>query len=354
MSRENKDYFLTPYGLSKEFQYDGKLIMRDRFFSHFFEFQNFCLGMFTYDNLPDSIEENYLEMYLQFNGTVVFCKEPGTEDLIVIRGGRTGEPGRYGLSDKYLGGNNNPKMGEITVDLEKDGVIMYNNATMSPNFDFNFYPYVLTEIEKSLLFNIRYARLAPIFEAADSDKKEAIEKLLNDIDDGKMVNVISEDILKKLEGAGGNDVLQLTDVKEIDKLQYLIKAFEDMERMYHTKFGLSERGSGKLAQQTVDEVNGSISSSFVLPLEMYYYRKMAIDFVNLKWGTNIEVHFSPAWAVEYNRFINEAGDIDEEFMDDINIEETPEQSAEESTEESTEEEPENDEEEERENEKIDS
>lgn len=91
---------------------------------------------------------------------------------------------------------------------------------------------------------------------------------------------------------------------------------------------------------------------------MYYYRKMAIDFVNLKWGTNIEVHFSPAWAVEYNRFINEAGDIDEEFMDDINIEETPEesteQSAEESTEESTEEEPENDKEEERENEENNS
>ena len=62
MSRENKDYFLTPYGFTKEFDYDDKLIMRDRFYSHFFNLQNFCLGMFTYDNLPCSIEENYLEM----------------------------------------------------------------------------------------------------------------------------------------------------------------------------------------------------------------------------------------------------------------------------------------------------
>jgi ATP-dependent exoDNAse (exonuclease V) alpha subunit len=82
MSRENKDFFLTPYGLMKDFKYDEKLFMKDRFFSHFFELQNFQTHMFTYDNLPETIEENYLEMYFTSNGTVAATK---TEKGLVIR-----------------------------------------------------------------------------------------------------------------------------------------------------------------------------------------------------------------------------------------------------------------------------
>lgn len=323
--RENKDYMLTPYGLIKEgLEAGGKLNLKQREMSYFFEYNNFISGMFVYDNLPDTVDENFLEMYLQGNGTVGWTKNQNDE-LVVIRGGRYGGPGtkegsnegigNYGLGKWYLGSNDNPETGSISFEIGKDGVIGYNNATMSPDFDANFYAFLLTEIDKSLIFNIRYSRLAPIFKAGDSKKKKAIEELLNDIDDGKMVNVISDELIEELEG-GGSDVLQLTDVKEVDKIQYLIKAREDVIRMYHTKYGLSEKGSGKLAQQTVDEVNGSASSSFALALEMLYYRRIMVEDVNAMWGTNIVVNFSPAWDVEYKKFITQATPEDNELIDD--------------------------------------
>lgn len=323
MSRENKDFMLTPYGLIKEwFNTDEiKLQMRERYFSHFFEEQNFLTHMFIYDDLPESVEENYLEMYLTSNGTVAWKKTK--KGLVVFRGGRTGQVKLYGLGEKYLGTNNDPELGDIEGTVGVDCVVGYNNSTMSPDFDFQFYPYLLTEIEKSLLFNIRYARLAPIFEAADSKDKEAIEKLLNDIDDGKMVNVISENLLKELEG-GGTKAFNLTDVKEIDKLQYLIKCYEDIQRILHTKYGLSDHGSSKMAQQTVDEVNGSTSSSFTLALNMLYYRRKMVDEVNEMFGTNISVRFSPAWELEYSKFIFDSERTDEEYLEDVTEEETAE------------------------------
>lgn len=334
MARENKDYFLTPYGLTKEFVYDSQLFMRERYFSHFFEQQNFLTHMFIYDDLPESVEENFIEMYLTANGTIAWKKEKvdGEEKLVIFRGGRSGAIKLYGLGENYLGTNNDPELGDITGKVGVDCVVGYNNGTMSPDFDYQFYPYVLTEIEKSIIFNVRYARLAPIFEAADSKEKDAIEKLLNNIDDGKMVNVISENILKELEeGGGGTKTFNLTDVKEIDKLQYLIKAYEDMRRIFTTKYGLSDKGSGKMAQQTVDEVNGSTSSAFALPLNMLYWRRKMVDEVNAMFGTDIKVRFSPAWELEYKKFISDSEASDEEYSEDI-----PEENSEDGSEDSSE------------------
>ena len=336
MNRENKDFFLTPYGLTKEFKYDANAFTHERFFSHFFEYQNFITHMFVYDNLPEEIEENYIEMYFTANGTIAFTETE--KGYCVYRGGRSGQVKMYGLGEDYLGTNNDPELGSITRKVGIDCVVGYNNSTMSPDFDFQYYPYVLCELEKSIIFNIRYARLAPIFEASDSKDKEVIEKLLNDIDDGKMVNVISENILKELEG-GGTKTFNLTDVKEIDKLQYLIKAYEDTKRLFFTKYGLSDKGSSKMAQQTVDEVNGSTSSAFTLPLNMLYYRRKWVEEINSMYGLNIEVRFSPAWELEYKKFISDSESSDEEYIEDI-PEDSPEEPTEEPTEEASEDEPE--------------
>lgn len=323
-NRENKDYMLTPYGLLKEMIKEGWTFNpHERFISHFFNYQNFITNMFVYDNLPDTVDENFLEMYLNYNGTVGWTNTD--KGLVVLEGGRSGQIKLYGLGEDYLGTCNDPEIGSISFKVGVDGVVGYNNSTMSPDFDFQFIPYLLTEIEKSLLFNIRYARLAPIFEAADSKEKDAIEQLLNDIDDGKIVNVISENILKELEGSG-TKTFNLTDVKEIDKLQYLLKAYEDIMRIYHTKYGLSDHGSSKLAQQTVDEVNGSTSSSFTLALNMLYYRRKMVEEVNAMFGTNISVKFSPAWELEYSKFIFDSERSDEEFIEDASEEETGEAS----------------------------
>ena len=90
-----------------------------------------------------------------------------------------------------------------------------------------------------------------------------------------------------------------------------------------------------MAQQTVDEVNGTLAADFALPLNMYYYRKIMVKEVNTMYNTDIIVRFSPAWEIEYNKFISTVDEVDQELtqdLDDITAEDSPEDSPEDSTE----------------------
>ena len=298
-----KDYFLTPFGLCPSGKkFDSELLNIDRFLSHFTSNENFITSMFRYKNLPKSIDERFIEIYYSSNGSIMWTKS-----------NRTGNIKDYGLGEDYLGTNDNPKMGSITRKVGVDCVVGYNNSSMTPDFDAFFYADTLKELEKSIRFNIRFARLAPILKASTGMKKEALEELLNNIDDGNMVNVITSNIVDELRNEETNayETINLTNVDDIKNIQFLIKAYEDLLRIFHTKYGQAEQGNGKLAQQTVDEVNGTTSASFVYALNKYHERQKTIDEVNTMFADileePIEVEFSPAWALEYQRYINNVG-----------------------------------------------
>ena len=104
--------------------------------------------------------------------------------------------------------------------------------------------------------------------------------------------------------------MEITDVKNADKLQYIVKAIDDVMRWYLTLYGQAIQGNAKLAQQTVDEVQGTTSASFILPNDKLRMRKKAIEEVNALFGTDIEVDFSDAWKTESVKYKKEA-DIDE-------------------------------------------
>ena len=308
-----RDYFLTPFGLCPSGKkFDSELLNIDRFLSHFTSNENFITSMFRYKNLPKSIDERFIEIYYSSNGSIMWTKNNNNE-LIVARGSRTGNIKDYGLGEDYLGTNDNPEIGSITRKVGVDCVVGYNNSSMTPDFDAFFYADTLKELEKSIRFNIRFARLAPILKSSTGMKKEALEELLNNIDDGNMVNVITSNIVDELRNEESNayETINLTNVDDIKNIQFLIKAYEDLLRIFHTKYGQAEQGNGKLAQQSVDEVNGTTSASFVYALNKYHERQKTINEVNEMFSDildePIEVEFSPAWALEYQRYINNVG-----------------------------------------------
>ncbi len=91
-------------------------------------------------------------------------------------------------------------------------------------------------------------------------------------------------------------------------IEYTSKLREDLKRWHLTKYGQTINSSSKLAQETVDEVNGAVSASLILPLSMLEARRQMIDEVNAKFGTNIEVDFSGAWRAEVTRYEDISGE----------------------------------------------
>lgn len=319
MDTNNNDTFkygvLTPFGLMPCTKDYKDFINLDRWFSHMTSLNDFLVSMFDYEGFPESIDEKFIEYYLRSNGSVAFLSPADInqdlpDELIVIRGSHTGEPANYGLGKEYLGSNDSASIGSLRAEIGKTCAVGYNNSVMSPDVDVPFYAETLKEIEKSIRFNIRFARLAPILKASTSLSKEALEELLNNIDDGNMVNIITSNIVKEMLNEETNAVepIHLTNVDDNRYIQYLTKAYEDLLRIFHTKYGQAEQGSGKLAQQSIDEVNGSASASFVMVLDELKQRQKMVERVNDMYGERFNFHgsvkFSPAWDMEYQRYIN--------------------------------------------------
>ena len=79
-----------------------------------------------------------------------------------------------------------------------------------------------------------------------------------------------------------------------------------------------------MAQQTVKEVDGSTSLSFIYPNDRLKMRQRGFDEFNRLFGTNISVRFSDAWLTESIKYKNEA-DIDaDQLLEEATAEEQPE------------------------------
>lgn len=271
-------------------------------------------SMFTYDGLPDSIKPEFIERFLIMNGSIAGWTYDGPDEeykgkQIVSIGGDADEPDVYGIGYRYIAATQNGYTKSLTRDV--DGVVIYNNSIYAPDIQIiDLFVDQLTEMLISLKTNILYTRNKPVFKAAtDKEKRaiqEAFEKIKNDLEP---VIVTSTNVMEEIDGTESVKVLDITDVNNADKLQYIVKTIDDAFRWFFTLYGQSIQGNGKLAQQTVKEVDGSTSLSFIYPNDRLKKRQEGFDSFNKMFGTNITVRFSDAWLTESIKYKNEA-DID--------------------------------------------
>ena len=273
-------------------------------------------SMFTYKNLPESINEDFIERYLIMNGSaaVWILDNPLAvrykDELIVSIGCPAERPDAYGIGKNYIASTMD---GYVKTLDETNCVVGWNNSLhISDMALINNFTDMLTEMFVSLKANVLYSRYKPVFKAGDDKEKRAIEEAFSKIkDDLAPIVITSSNILAELEGNPETiKTFDITDVKNSDKLQYIIKSIEDIFRLFYTLYGQCIQGNGKKAQQTVDEVEGSTSTSFILPNDRLKQRRKWIEKINKLFDKNYEVDFSDAWKTESIKYKKEA-DIDD-------------------------------------------
>lgn len=283
--------------------------------ANFINLENVPLSMFDYKNLPDTLPKEFVEGYLISNGHVGFKKFKG--DVYCCAGSYSGEIKGY-LPTRYVGVVVN--VGSLDDEIGKTVVVGWNNATMSPDIDILRYSDILTEIDVSERLNVLFARLLRIPKASDQKEKIAIEKAIEDILKGKITAITGTNIQEIIGGDTNNKFLDLADVKNIDKLQYLNQYRENVVKRFYSNYGMPMRVTDKLAQQSEDEVHGNDSVSFIMPLQKLYYRRKMVDELNEMFGLNVEVGFTELWKNVYDGIVNY--EVDEpnesEVMEDVN------------------------------------
>lgn len=278
------------------------------------------LTMFEYKNLPETLPDWLIETILSTEGTVGVCRmEDGK--LYTGSGGFCGEvrnflPVEYQITNAGIG----HRQGQIG----KEFAVGYNNSTLSPDFLLMQTAAILTEIDVSERCNVLFSRLLRIPKVSDEKEKMAIEKCIKAVMDGKFEAVVSKNVLEKMieTGSADNKFLDLCDIKDIDKLQYLNQYRDNIIKRFYQFYGQGMQTTAKLAQQTTDELHGYDTIAMIVPTDMLRRRKEFVQQVNQMFGTDITVDFSECWrdSREEMQELYKDGNTDETATEEMNEE----------------------------------
>lgn len=251
------------------------------------------LTMFEYTNLPETIPDWLLETILSTEGTAGIC-QMDDGNLYTGSGGFCGAvvnflPTEYQITNVGVG-HKQGKIGEVFA-------VGYNNSTLSPDFMLMQTASILTEIDVSERCNVLFSRLLRIPKVADEKEKVSIEKSIKAVMDGKFEAVVSKNVMEQImeTGSADNKFLDLCDIKDIDKLQYLNQYRDNIVKRFYQFYGQGLQTTAKLAQQTTDELHGTDTIAMIVPLDMLRRRKDMCEQINSVFGTDISVDFSECW-----------------------------------------------------------
>lgn len=268
--------------------------------SHYYDIFNVLQAMFDYSGLPDTCPAEWLEGYLISNGTVGIGRIDG--DIYCGIGGYCGDVHGY-LPDQYTAAITG--VGTIHGYVGRDIVVGWNNASRTPDYDIMRYASTMAEIDTSERLNVTFARLLRIPRVRNQRDKHAVDAAINAIINGRIEAVASTgDARDLLSDNPGMDYMDLADVRNADKLQYITHYRDNVYRRYLAKYGIPQRTGTKIAQQSIPEIHADDAISLVYPLQRLKYRRRMVDDINQLYGTHITVDLSAVWQNNYDKYIN--------------------------------------------------
>ena len=259
----------------------------------------YVLGMLEYPNMPVEIEYvRYLDFLLLKYGQAALYKSKHWGRWVIgdvtFVGIDLNEYGilpdaichdRAGHEDKFTDWQNS-----------QECFVFFNNRNHTPDINIPRYADLLSKIDISLNANIVNSRMSPIVVAKDNNTKNQLEEIIKQNHDGHTEVITSPNILN--EEGDNITVVNITDVNASDKIQYLLHSKDDLTREFLNLYGLHITGTGKMAQQSVEEITGSNNAALVIPYEMMKARNDTLQRFNAITGFNVVCQFSKSWERE--------------------------------------------------------
>lgn len=259
----------------------------------------YVLGMLEYPNFPVEIEYvRYLDFLLLKEGKAALYKSSYWGRWVIGNVSFEGiDLNEYGmLQDAHV--FDRAGHDELFKDWlnSQECFIFFNNRNHTPDINIPRYADLLAKIDISLNANIVNSRMSPIVVAKDNNTKNQLAEIIKQNHDGHTEVITSPNILND----AGDDitVVNITDVNASDKIQYLLHAKDDLTREFLNLYGLHITGTGKMAQQSVEEITGSNNAALVIPYEMMKARNDTLERFNAITGLNVVCQLSKSWERE--------------------------------------------------------
>ena len=248
-------------------------------------------SMFFYKGLPPTMPQTELENILQRRGFAIVADVNG--DLYALSGGLGGMQNAYykptlaTVANPYL---NLTK--EYVIEGNKDAVLFKNDYLCSGLIPIiGKYAVLLTDAQISLNTAAVLTRLTMLISASDDKTKQSADIFINKILDGDF-SVIAENAFLK----GIN--LQTINANGVFDLNKLIELNQYYKANLMLEIGLNAQYNMK--RERLSETEILVNNTEILPFveNMLTERKNAVNAINEKYGTNIEVDLKIAWKTE--------------------------------------------------------
>ena len=238
------------------------------------------ISMFEWQNLPDSIDERYLELALFSNGMAVFFRDDDLGDFLALRVMINGGFNVYRIPIRRRAYADNGYQKSLTID---DSVIIYNNLIHSNSMlDVRLFAERLSELDRTIQVNAR-AQKTPVLIKCDENQRLTMLNLYKEYDGNAPVIFGDRNL-----NAAGISVLKTDAPYNADKL-YQLKTQIWNEAL--TYLGISNITINKKERMITDEVartQGGVVASRYSRLES---RRQACRQINKMFGLDIWVDY---------------------------------------------------------------
>ena len=256
-------------------------------------FENYCRytftrtqSMFTYEGLPDTIPVQWLESYLQRNGSCCIAEHEGK--LYALLGNAGGEPDEYYQPTIYTVANpalNLSKNYEIGVDCvycKND----YDALGLVPLV--SRYCGLMTENLLTVRLSDINMRMMNLLSAPDDNTLQSTKQYLKDLEEGKLGVVgetpFFEGLKLQSKGVGNGDYM----IQFIELQQYL-------KGSMYNELGINANFNMKREALSGQEV--ALNDDALMPLidDMLKQRRAMCAELNEMFGLNVSVDYGSTW-----------------------------------------------------------
>lgn len=258
-----------------------------------------AISMFEWKNLPDGIDERFLELTLFTDGQAVFFKDEIAEQYACLQVTTNGRLNKYRVPITRRAYAVNGYNKELTID---NSVIIYNNRLRQPGIRYtNMYAKRLWDLDRTIDVNAK-AQKTPILVQCTEAQRLTLLNLYKDYD-GNSPFIY------------GDKNLDLTGLKSIntgapyvaDKI-YTLKTQIWNEAL--TYLGISNINIQKKERLITDEVVRNQGGTIASRYSCLKARKQACEEINKMFGLNISVSYSEDFSL-----IDESGSGEKDGVD---------------------------------------
>lgn len=243
-----------------------------------------AISMFEWKNLPDTIDERFLELTLFSDGKALFFKDDVIGDLTLqVALGGNFDVYRIPKNRRAYSANGYNKQCD-----ETNSVIIWNNMMHTDSkLDVEMFAKKLYDIDMSIIVNAK-AQKTPTLILCDEEEKLTLENIYMQYDGNKPV------IFGK-KGLNPNSVSAIS-----TGAPYVAdKLFELKTRYWNealTYLGISNLAINKKERLISEEVSKSMGSTIANRYVRLNTRKQAAEQINRMFGLNIDVEYREDFA----------------------------------------------------------